>query len=322
MITVTPPPPAVLTAVTISPIEVTLKSGTSQYFIATPACESGVNSVLCPASGVSYVWSINNPDGAITNTSGATTTFTAGNSNGVVVLKVVASMNGTTAQYAANIQVNYTATSPNNPYFSGNWSYVILAIILAAIAVLIIAVVSRRREIPSTRVDGETAEPAGMAFGAGEVAPAVLPEPEPPVGGSEDDISPVEPESPPPEEAPVVPTYVRPDSSEPDENPVDVANIVAWPTTPKTEPAPPAPEHNEAAVAEIQKELENARVRSPPPPPPKAEVKAVEVPKTKKKSAREIPASEKCFICGTVLQGEYCPTCDMHWDSKDPPKRH
>lgn len=72
------------------------------------------------------------------------------------------------------------------------------------------------------------------------------------------------------------------------------------------EPAPPAatPEPASPAAAEPTPEPD-----SPPsgPPPPLPTAPPVLNP------TAAVPAGAECFLCGTPLQGHFCPKCQMTW---------
>jgi hypothetical protein len=70
--------------------------------------------------------------------------------------------------------------------------------------------------------------------------------------------------------------------------------------------APESP-HDVPEVSEIEKELEDARARAPPPAKGTAKTE-------QKPAAKKGPAINKCMICGSDLDGDYCHICDMHWE--------
>jgi hypothetical protein len=89
--------------------------------------------------------------------------------------------------------------------------------------------------------------------------------------------------------------------------------IIVTPSIAKQSEPESAPE--DAEVSEIERELEKAQASLPKPQP--------EEPKTKQEtSAAMVPtgnaSKNKCFICGSELQGDYCSLCDMHWDEHEP----
>jgi hypothetical protein len=314
VIAISVPIPTVISGVIASPMQTIVRAGTAQVFTATPRCTAGGSSVTCPATGIGFAWSLNSTDGSITNTTGVTTQFMAGDINGEVGLKVVATLNGSIVQFVANITVNATVPQTGGSGQSENWNYVILVVILAAIVVIAVFLAAGRRRPPDQEGAEEEVMPAA-AFGAGEEDVIPPSEPEPPAVESQEGEVTGGSESAQPEETPVEPSFTD-DSEAAEEGPaVDVASTVAWVSKPKAaqEPAPAA--QDEAAVAEIQKELEKAQTKPSPPAPSKAVPEAAPKPATTIGHAETAPTL-KCFICGTDLKGEYCPTCDMHWYSR------
>lgn len=93
-----------ITSVSLSETTVTLAPGGTQVITATPKCSPGA----CPTSGVGYKWSLNNSLGSLSGGSGASPTFTAGSSPGVVTLTVNATLNGTSATAKAVITITTT----------------------------------------------------------------------------------------------------------------------------------------------------------------------------------------------------------------------
>jgi hypothetical protein len=72
---------------------------------------------------------------------------------------------------------------------------------------------------------------------------------------------------------------------------------------PAPEQAPPASPQDAAEVAEIERALEKAKTQ----PAPAEEAKPAPV---------TPPPPHKCIICGSEPEGDYCKTCDMHWESQ------
>jgi hypothetical protein len=170
VIAITAVPKTVLSAVTITPIQVTLVAGTSQLFTASAICTNGGSNATCPTTGIKYAWSLNSTDANITPIAGPTTTFTAGNSAGVVALIASATLNGVLVQYVASININATATVPQQSNYlglSGNWSYIVLGILIPAVVILAIFLVGRRRAMAKQTAANEAQEQQGFAlFGA------------------------------------------------------------------------------------------------------------------------------------------------------------
>jgi len=85
------PPPGTLTSVSVSPTTPTVNVGGTKIFTAAPTCVSS-----CPSSGLTYVWALTDTAmGSIAGT-GASETFTAGDTPGTVGLYVNATLNGIT----------------------------------------------------------------------------------------------------------------------------------------------------------------------------------------------------------------------------------
>jgi YVTN family beta-propeller protein len=129
--------PETLTSVSISPSHANVTVNGIQMFTATPTCTS-----TCP-SGATYSWGLTNSAmGTITGT-GASVTFTAGNTAGTVTLLVNATLNGKTVQ-SSPVAITIQASSPSqNTGFlglSGDLGYVVLGVIVGVIVVAAAAV--------------------------------------------------------------------------------------------------------------------------------------------------------------------------------------
>ena len=98
-----------INSVIVSPRLAPLVSGGTQIFTANPTCSS-----TCP-SWITYTWSLSNNDGNISTTSGISTTFTAGNSGGVLNLTLTATMNGTSRSAYATINVTAISSVTVSP---------------------------------------------------------------------------------------------------------------------------------------------------------------------------------------------------------------
>jgi hypothetical protein len=95
--------PLPITSVAISPTTPSLNYGATQVFTATPTC-----SATCPASGITYSWTLTNSAmGSLNTTTGPAVSFTAGYSQGIVALFVNATLSATTVQSnPADISIN------------------------------------------------------------------------------------------------------------------------------------------------------------------------------------------------------------------------
>jgi YVTN family beta-propeller protein len=94
-ITITAPPPPVLSGVTISPSGELVFPSSSNSFTASITCAGGA----CPA-GATYSWTLTNTLGTLTATTTATETFNAGTTLGEDNLFVNATLNSVTVQSA------------------------------------------------------------------------------------------------------------------------------------------------------------------------------------------------------------------------------
>lgn len=127
-----------LAGVSIFPSTSSLAAGSTQTFVATPAC-----STTCP-SGIVYTWSSGGSSlGTLSPTSGATTTFTAGSSSGSLVLTVTAALGGS----SQSAQVTITISSSGIPEITLiELLAVPLVLVVAFIAVGLAVRSSRRRK--------------------------------------------------------------------------------------------------------------------------------------------------------------------------------
>jgi YVTN family beta-propeller protein len=89
-----------LVSVSVNPTSGYVQVGKSITFAATVGCTSNP----CP-TGLTYDWSLNNTLGTLGTTTDESTTFTAGQSSGVVGLTVTASLNGYSRSTAVTVQV-------------------------------------------------------------------------------------------------------------------------------------------------------------------------------------------------------------------------
>jgi hypothetical protein len=110
LITVAVTPPVSLASVSVSPVASTVAADGIQVFTATPTC-----SATCPASGITYIWSLTSTLGSISADTGVTTIFTAGANAGTVGLYVNATLSATTKEVSAII----TATGTSPPVLTG-----------------------------------------------------------------------------------------------------------------------------------------------------------------------------------------------------------
>jgi hypothetical protein len=137
----------VLTDITVTPTTVTLTTGESQLFSVSPTCTG----VACPST-VSYVWSLVQTLGTLSQNTGTTATFTAGNTTGSEVLKVTASLNGVYVTAMAAITIVQQNTAPGFWSFSlSSWStWVVIGaavVVVAAVAVVLLARKGKNRAL-------------------------------------------------------------------------------------------------------------------------------------------------------------------------------
>ena len=99
-ITITKSSGHTLSSVAVSPTSASVLANGTQMFSAIPTCTGGP----CPV-GTSYAWSLNNSLGSVNPTTGATTTFAAGPTEGAVSLTVNATLNGISKQAVAPVTI-------------------------------------------------------------------------------------------------------------------------------------------------------------------------------------------------------------------------
>lgn len=95
-----------LSSVSVSPTAETVNESKSAAFTATPQCTGG----SCPASGITYAWSLNNSLGTVNPTTGSSTTFQAGTTPGTVSLTVTATLNSISQKASSTITIPQPAT--------------------------------------------------------------------------------------------------------------------------------------------------------------------------------------------------------------------
>jgi hypothetical protein len=181
-----------ISTISMNPGSANLSTGGTQSFSATPTCVAGGSITTCPTSGISYSWALSNPDGNISSATASSTTFTAGNSAGTVILTVTATLNGASKSVPATIIISTSTTTSTG----GLSSTLLLVIIIAVVAVVaIVAVVLLLRKKPTP-----TPPPPAWNEGAGGAQAPPPPPPQGPVGGASTGYSyaPPPPNAPPP----------------------------------------------------------------------------------------------------------------------------
>jgi hypothetical protein len=128
-----------LSSVSISPSSASLYVGGTYSFTAIPTCVNGA----CPSTGIVYTWTLDNTLGSLTTSNGSITTFAAGQSAGVVTVKVTAQLGNVTS--SASVTVTITPTSAHNtntsgPFgLSGDTGYVVLIGITVVVTSAVVA---------------------------------------------------------------------------------------------------------------------------------------------------------------------------------------
>ena len=102
-----------LSSVLVNPGNASIEPTAVVTFAATPSCSAGP----CPASIV-YSWSINNSQGIVSPTLGATASFFAGNKPGEVSVEVTASLGGVNKSDRVHVII---LANPGGPSSKGSW---------------------------------------------------------------------------------------------------------------------------------------------------------------------------------------------------------
>ncbi len=95
-----------LSSVTISPASTSIPVSGTANFTAVPTCVGG----SCPASGVTYSWSLNNSLGTLSSLTSPTVTFVANAAPGSVTLTVLAHLNGSSQTGTASLTLTSTTS--------------------------------------------------------------------------------------------------------------------------------------------------------------------------------------------------------------------
>ena len=183
--------PVSLISLALSPISVSMNTGDTQVFTATPTC-----SISCPTS-ISYAWALTSTLGTLSNFATNTATFTAGSATGTLTLYVNATLNGKTVGTLTTI---YITTSSSTFSGSALMLILLLGVIAVVVAIVVIVLLLRRKKSPRGPVQqpqyyqqqpqyypqqGQWAPPTGPAGGqappqGGAPPPAYPPPPPPP----------------------------------------------------------------------------------------------------------------------------------------------
>lgn len=160
-ITITGLSQVTLSSVTITPGGITLVSGGTQAFSPVPVCGSGGRNASCPATGVTYTWSVNSIDGSLAPITGDSTTFTAGNSSGSVDIQVTATLGGVSVQGSTPVTIVAHSSAPP-PAGGGTTSglpgsdYALLLAVAGATLFVVFVVLRRRRRSTAEWTEGPT----------------------------------------------------------------------------------------------------------------------------------------------------------------------
>lgn len=91
-----------LSSLSVSPSTKTLSPGSAATFSTTATCLGGP----CPATGVTYAWSLTNALGSLSSTTSSWTTFTAGSAAGTASLFVNGTLNGVSQEATATVTIS------------------------------------------------------------------------------------------------------------------------------------------------------------------------------------------------------------------------
>jgi hypothetical protein len=141
-------PATTLTSVTISPIDISLVAGSQQIYTAVLTCNPS-----CPASGITYEWSVTSSSLGSISGGGTSVTFTAGSSAATGGIYVNATLASNTV--GASTIITVTAQSNSGPGPSSNSWIVPLVVVLVFlfIIIIIIAIVASRRRSRAPAID-------------------------------------------------------------------------------------------------------------------------------------------------------------------------
>ena len=187
MVNITSSSTPTLTAVSVSPTSVTVLEGSSQVLAASATCSPSP----CPASGISYAWSLNNSLGGLNSSTGATVTFIPGSTTGAVTVTVTADLAGVTQKGASHVTVSAKSSPPNNgtgtPSGFSEFDLLLVALVGAVAVVAVIALVLMRRKKSSGAVPPPPTSSAPVSSSTVPPPPGLIPPPSqlpPPAPGS------------------------------------------------------------------------------------------------------------------------------------------
>ena len=144
-ITIISTPVPALSSVSISPSSLTVTVGAAQTFTASPFCNGGT----CP-TGLVYAWTLSNTLGNLSSRSGSSTEFTAGTKVGTSTLHLEVSLyignEWENASSAAVITIHAKPSgAPGFLGFSGDAGYILIGVIVAAVATAAAVLLKRGR---------------------------------------------------------------------------------------------------------------------------------------------------------------------------------
>jgi subtilase family serine protease len=129
-----------LSSVQVSPSSLSLATGGSETFTASPVCSGGA----CPA-GTTYSWSLTSGLGILSNPSGSSVTFTAGGAAGTVTLFVNATLNKVTEQSGGVvITITSSPSSGSQSLLSSPLFWVIVIVIAAVVVAVVVFALTRK----------------------------------------------------------------------------------------------------------------------------------------------------------------------------------
>jgi hypothetical protein len=150
---------SILESLTLSPLTISVNTGQSQGFTTSVSCSPNP----CP-SAVTYAWKLNATLGSLSSATGASTTFTAGDTGGLVQLTVTASLYGKMLSSEANITIPASSGGTTTSFFSSMYLWIaIAAVAVVVVAVAVLMVLRRRKpasEMPPEEKSPEPSTPA------------------------------------------------------------------------------------------------------------------------------------------------------------------
>jgi YVTN family beta-propeller protein len=169
----------VLTSLDLTPSSPTVSRGADVVFEVLVTCSNGA----CP-SDVSYTWSVDSTLGKTVSSYGPYTTFVAGNTSGSTTLTVTASLDGSSLNGSTTITIVSSSSGGISLLgLPGDWGYVVLGGTIAVLVIILIVILTFRREedselstvegepILTPEIEGSIASEAPTDYYSGLVAP-------------------------------------------------------------------------------------------------------------------------------------------------------